>query len=136
MNKLTKEVANLIKSAIIITLLLIAANSRGWINLNFNGNMVANDLQRVKNLIRTGLDQEKLNPNIRPSRHINNPLEYHSLYVEHTLQPGETLRTLEDIYGVPWQEIQQFNGIRNARRVRPGQNILIPLNKETKHVIM
>lgn len=44
----------------------------------------------------------------------------------HIISDGETLITLGAIYGVSWREIKEKNGIRNVRRLRPGQKIWIP----------
>ncbi|MBN1350534.1 LysM peptidoglycan-binding domain-containing protein [candidate division KSB1 bacterium] len=48
----------------------------------------------------------------------------------HVLRRGETLISLSSMYGVPWREIKEANRIRNARRIRPGQRILIPTRFE------
>ena len=44
----------------------------------------------------------------------------------HILQHGETLMTVSHKYGISCREIQELNRIRNVRKIRPGQRILIP----------
>lgn len=44
-----------------------------------------------------------------------------------TLGPGETLSNLSKRYGVPVNEIMKANGIADASRVSPGQQVLIPV---------
>jgi LysM repeat protein len=43
-----------------------------------------------------------------------------------SLQPGETISSLSRRYGVPASEIMRANGITDATRVTPGQQLVIP----------
>ncbi|MCA1953329.1 MAG: peptidoglycan DD-metalloendopeptidase family protein, partial [Hyphomicrobiales bacterium] len=43
-----------------------------------------------------------------------------------TLQPGETISTLSNRYGVPASAILAVNGLSNATQARPGQQVVIP----------
>ncbi|HEY8371138.1 MAG TPA: GH25 family lysozyme [Pseudonocardiaceae bacterium] len=44
----------------------------------------------------------------------------------HTVQPGETLRSIAALYGVDWQELARINGIENPDLIHPGQVLRIP----------
>jgi LysM repeat protein len=46
--------------------------------------------------------------------------------VTHVVQPGETLVSISELYGVSFLEVAQANNIFDALYVRPGQEILIP----------
>lgn len=42
-----------------------------------------------------------------------------------TVRPGETLVTIADRYGVPWELLGKINGIANPAALRPGQTIKV-----------
>jgi membrane-bound lytic murein transglycosylase D len=48
-------------------------------------------------------------------------------FLEHTLRPGESLGSLSRKYGVSVSALQDLNQISNPKRLRPGQEILIPV---------
>ncbi len=50
---------------------------------------------------------------------------------EHVVGRGETLSHIADEYGLSWRNIADFNGIRDPRRLRPGQTLMIPMSQAT-----
>lgn len=46
--------------------------------------------------------------------------------VTHIVQPGETLATIADLYGISFLQIAQANNIYNADQVSVGQELLVP----------
>ncbi|MDZ7260595.1 MAG: LysM peptidoglycan-binding domain-containing protein [candidate division KSB1 bacterium] len=62
----------------------------------------------------------------------NEERNYHNT---HVVRRGETLVNLEKLYGVPWQAIKQINGIRDVRKVRVGQRLIIPMS-DTPHLTL
>jgi LysM repeat protein len=44
----------------------------------------------------------------------------------HTVQEGDTLSAIGKAYGVPWETIQQANGIEDADKINPNQIFVIP----------
>jgi membrane-bound lytic murein transglycosylase D len=47
-------------------------------------------------------------------------------FAGHTVRRGDTLSSIAVRYGVPVQGIMEMNGLRNARRLRVGQELLVP----------
>ena len=45
----------------------------------------------------------------------------------HTVEPGESLSAISDIYGVSMQEIMEANGLLNENFIQVGQQLLIPI---------
>lgn len=43
----------------------------------------------------------------------------------HTVEPGESLSVIGKKYGIPWQKIQQDNGITKSTDIYPGQKLVI-----------
>jgi murein DD-endopeptidase MepM/ murein hydrolase activator NlpD len=46
--------------------------------------------------------------------------------VAYEIKAGDTLSKLADIYGVPAEEIQAYNAIRDPKKLRVGQRLIIP----------
>lgn len=51
-------------------------------------------------------------------------------FVQHTVRKGDTPGAIARRYGVNTGELLRFNKVRDARSLRIGQNLLIPLNPE------
>jgi membrane-bound lytic murein transglycosylase D len=47
-------------------------------------------------------------------------------FAGHVVRPGDTLSSIAVRYGVPVQGIMEMNGLRSARRLRIGQELLVP----------
>lgn len=45
----------------------------------------------------------------------------------HVVQPGESLSTIGDLYGVPWLQIAEANGIPEPYVIQVGQELVIPI---------
>lgn len=44
----------------------------------------------------------------------------------HVVQPGESLSTIGELYGIPWQSIAEANGITEPFIIQVGQELIIP----------
>ncbi|MCK4470756.1 MAG: LysM peptidoglycan-binding domain-containing protein [Anaerolineae bacterium] len=62
----------------------------------------------------------------RPSPSPTNPPAAGSTFVEHTVQPGDTLLNLATAYDVPMAAIQLQNGMGDSTVVQVGQALIIP----------
>jgi LysM repeat protein len=58
----------------------------------------------------------------------------------HIVQPGESLSTIGDLYGVPWLQIAQANDIPEPYVIQVGQELIIPVgapptNEPGTHIV-
>ncbi|QDU55485.1 LysM peptidoglycan-binding domain-containing protein [Aeoliella mucimassa] len=49
----------------------------------------------------------------------------HSLESPHVVRQGETLETIGQVYGVPWQLLAKINGVSQSAGVQPGQELKV-----------
>jgi len=45
---------------------------------------------------------------------------------EHIVQPGQTLRSIAELYGITWESIAEVNNLPNPNLIQPGQALVIP----------
>jgi len=127
MNKLTNWGASLIKNAVMLTFLMAIVNYLGWIS--YNKEKVVRDYKKVKISVEEILNGNEPNPEKSLPRPEDSSQDHRHSIINHRLRHGETLNTLEEKYGINVEIIKRVNGIRDARRIRPGQVIRIPLNQ-------
>lgn len=58
------------------------------------------------------------------------PVKQRANYVRHKVKSGDTLLALSHRYGVRVQDIQRLNSISNARALRIGADLIVPLNPD------
>jgi hypothetical protein len=58
----------------------------------------------------------------------------HLLERAYEVQPGDTLEKIADAYEVPWQLLANVNGIRDPRRVRPGDQLKVVRGPFNAHI--
>jgi LysM repeat protein len=45
---------------------------------------------------------------------------------EHTVQPGQTLREIGELYGISWEELAEINNLPNPNLLQVGQTLIVP----------
>lgn len=45
---------------------------------------------------------------------------------EHIVQPGQTLRSIGELYGISWEELASVNNLPNANLIQVGQVLVVP----------
>lgn len=48
------------------------------------------------------------------------------LTTEHIVQPGQTLREIGELYGIPWEELAAVNNLVNPNLLQVGQILIVP----------
>ena len=54
------------------------------------------------------------------------PPEERLTFVHHTVKRGETLSSIAGKYNVPMRELQSTNRIKDANRIYPGMDLVVP----------
>ncbi len=57
--------------------------------------------------------------------HANGPYVNYGSYVIYTVVPGDWLISIGERFGVSWQQIAQWNNLRNPDRIEIGQKLTI-----------
>ncbi len=57
--------------------------------------------------------------------HANGSYVNYGSYIVYTVVPGDYLISIAERFGVSWQQIQQWNRIKDANRIEIGQKLTI-----------
>ena len=108
-------------------LILLMSFASGWIKIHCDGNQMINSFNGIKKQSNgTYEKQEDKDGYELMYEYLNSGYTL----VKHILREGETLFELQQLYGTDWRIIQKVNNINDARYLRSGQIIFVPVKVE------